>query len=104
VRLAEARLELGDLLVGDQVGLQQVLDVLVGDELGIDEADAILERDAPEPLPAGLAADRVDPQGDEGVLHLPERLDLHVGVLHVEVDAGDVQVLAQLLDRVALLR
>ena len=65
-------------------------------------ADAVLERDGLEALPAGLAADGVDAERDEGVLHLAQRLDLHVGVLHVEVDAGDVQVLAQLLDGVAL--
>ena len=39
---------------------------------------------------------------DKFTLHLPQRLDLHVRVTSVEIDAGDVEVLAHFLDGVAL--
>ena len=102
VGFSKTRLELGYLLVRDEIGLEQVLDILIRDKLGVDQVDAFRGDDGAEALPAGLSADCVDAEGDERVLHLAQRLDLHVGVPRVEVHARDIEVLAQLLHGVAL--
>ena len=65
MRLAKAGGELRDLLVGDEVGLEQVLDVGVRDELGIHQSEPVFKGDGLEALPARLLADGVDAEGDQ---------------------------------------